>query len=103
MRLIPTALLAAAAAGALALTVAAPAAAAQGLVVIDSGSGQLEVIQDPEPGVCHQGLTEVSTIANHTRGLIRLFPDANCRLRVFIVLPPSGIITGRYASFQAMS
>ncbi|MEU4516714.1 hypothetical protein AB0G05_45120 [Nonomuraea wenchangensis] len=103
MRLIPTALLAAAAAGALALTVAAPAAAAQGLVVIQSGSGQLEVIQDPEPGVCHQGLTEVSTIANHTRGMILLFPDANCQLHVFIVLPPSGIVTGRYASFKAMT
>ncbi|MFI7418467.1 hypothetical protein [Nonomuraea sp. NPDC049684] len=103
MRPIPTALLAAAAAGALALTVAAPAAAAQGLVVIESVSRQMEVIHNPEPGVCHQGFTEESIISNHTRGMILVFPDENCRVQVFIPVPPEGSIIGRYASFQAMS
>ncbi|MFC4010828.1 hypothetical protein ACFOY2_26610 [Nonomuraea purpurea] len=102
MRPIPTALLATAAAGALALSIADPASAASGFVRIHSASGQVKTINDPQPHVCHQGFTGQSTIINQTEGTILVFPDQNCRTKVFIPVPSHETVHGRYASFFAV-
>src|SRR5262245_28025924 len=79
-----SALLAATAAGALALTVVGPASAAPGFVRIETASGQVKTHTDPKAGRCYQGFEGESTITNRTRGTILVYPDPNCRTRVYI-------------------
>ncbi|MFI6922255.1 hypothetical protein ACIBIZ_20115 [Nonomuraea spiralis] len=102
MRHTSTALLAATAAGALALTIAGPASAAPGLVRVASASGQVKTYNNPEAGRCYQGFEGESSITNRTQGTILVFPDPNCQTRVYIPVFAGQTVTDNYPSFRPL-
>ncbi|MFI5617596.1 hypothetical protein [Streptomyces sp. NPDC051567] len=83
-----TASLVAPAAALLLLATAPTVSAAPGEVVQRSRSGEEEVTDDPKPSDCHQGLGKGTTISNFTESPILLFPDPNCRTKIFDPLEP---------------
>ncbi|GAA3106628.1 hypothetical protein [Streptosporangium carneum] len=101
MRHLPT-LLAAAAAGTLALACAGPASAASGAVRLYSQDGQVETVTDPQRGVCHRGFGANSAVVNQTEGTILIFPDPNCRTRTFNPVDPGEAKHGNIGSFLAL-
>ncbi|MEV8637311.1 hypothetical protein AB0395_37285 [Streptosporangium sp. NPDC051023] len=89
-------------AGTLALACASPASAAPGFVRLYSPDGQVRTITDPEPRACHQGFGENSVVVNRTEGTILIFPDPNCRTRIFNPVDPDGTRHGTIGSFFAL-
>ncbi|MEU1387312.1 MULTISPECIES: hypothetical protein [unclassified Nonomuraea] len=102
MRPIP-AISAATAAVALALACATPAAAAPGVVRLFSPDGQSRLITDPQPNQCHPGFGPDSGLLNRTSGTILVFPDSNCRIRVFDPVQPGATKQGNIGSFLALN
>ncbi|MFF0869969.1 hypothetical protein ACFYUV_50025 [Nonomuraea sp. NPDC003560] len=105
MRPVPV-ISAATAAVALALTCAPASAAwaawaAPGTVRLFSPNGQTRTITNPQPGQCHPGLGPNSALLNQTEGTILVFPDSNCRLRVYDPVQPAGLKNGNIGSFYA--
>lgn len=90
------------AAGTLALTCAAPAVAAPGFVRVYSAGGQVKTVTDPQPRVCHQAFGPNTAIVNQTQGTILIFPDDQCRTRVFIPVHPGETRHGDIGSFLAL-
>ncbi|MFG2915879.1 hypothetical protein ACGF0D_23715 [Kitasatospora sp. NPDC048298] len=88
MRFSPRAALAVTA-GVLALSFvnASTASAAPGVVIMEN-NGQFTEVRDPAPQRCYPGLGADTAIANRTSGTILLFPDDNCRVRIFNPLGP---------------
>ncbi|MGW4957351.1 hypothetical protein ACWEPL_08955 [Nonomuraea sp. NPDC004186] len=98
-----SALSAMAAAGALVLACAGPASAAPGFVRLYSSDGQVATVVDPEPFVCHQGFGDDTAVVNRTRGTILIFPDFDCRTRIFDPVEPGEDRYGNIGSFQALN
>ncbi|GGT16628.1 hypothetical protein ACFFV7_41545 [Nonomuraea spiralis] len=100
MRPIPAIL--AVAAGALTLISAVPASAAPGVALLSSQDGQTRTINDPQPRQCHRGFGPNSGLANYTEGTILVFPDSNCRTRIFDPVEPGDTKNGNIGSFFAL-
>ncbi|OPC76965.1 hypothetical protein B4N89_40965 [Embleya scabrispora] len=91
-------------AGALALSfvAASTASAAPGVVIMKNG-GKSKQVQDPKDGQCHPGLGPDTAITNLTSGTILLFPDGNCRTKVFNPLGPGEFRSNEnVGGFQAL-
>ncbi|MEV4580458.1 hypothetical protein AB0K16_45255 [Nonomuraea jabiensis] len=68
-----------------------------------SRDGHLATVVDPEPFVCHQGFGEDTAVVNRTQGTILIFPDSDCRTRIFNPVEPDEGTYGNVGSFQAPS
>ncbi|MEU6789746.1 hypothetical protein ABZ912_62115 [Nonomuraea angiospora] len=98
-----SALSALAVAGSLVLACAGPASAAPGFVRLYSSDGQVATVVDPEPFVCHRGFGDDTAVVNRTRDTILVYPDFDCRARIFDPVEPDENRYGNIGSFQALS
>ncbi|MEU5867973.1 MULTISPECIES: hypothetical protein [unclassified Nonomuraea] len=87
----------------LALTCAAPASAAPGFVRLFSPDGQSRIIDNPQPNQCHPGFGPGSSLLNRTAGTVLVFPDSNCRIKVFDPVEPGDVKQGNIGSFLAVN